>query len=205
MRIGIYGGTFDPPHNGHVSALKAFTEQFDFDKIFIIPVLIPPHKSRKSTVSAEDRLNMSDLAFKNLSKIIEISDLEINRQGKSYTADTIREIKNMGYDDIYFLCGTDMLLTLDSWYMPEYIFANATIVYARRECDERLDIEISEKIQNYQAKFNAKIIPLKTQIIEISSSEIRESLDTESRNRYLPSEVADYIINHGLYKDVSTI
>lgn len=205
MRIGIYGGTFDPPHNGHLNALKAFLEQFDFDKIFVIPVLIPPHKSRQSTVSAEDRLNMASLAFKHLSEKIVISDLEIKRQGKSYTADTIREFKELGYDDIYFLCGTDMLLTLDSWYKPEYIFANATIVYARRESDFRLDSEITKKTQEYKAKFNAEIIPLKTQIVEISSSEIRDSLKEEYNSRFLPSEVIDYIIRHGLYKDVSTV
>ncbi len=205
MRIGIYGGTFDPPHNGHISALKAFLEQFDFDKLFVIPVHIPPHKSRKSTVSAEDRLNMSSLAFKQLSEKVVISDLEIKRQGKSYTADTICEFKEMGYDDIYFLCGTDMLLTLDSWYKPEYIFANATIVYVRRECDSLLDSVIIKKTQEYKAKFNAEIIPLKTQIVEISSSEIRDSLNKEYYSRFLPSEVVDYIISHGLYKDVSAI
>lgn len=202
MRVGIYGGTFDPPHNGHISALKAFLEQFDFDRVYVIPVHIPPHKSRKSSVSAEDRMNMSSLAFKNLSEKVIISDLEIKRQGKSYTADTIREFKDNGCDDIYFLCGTDMLLTLDSWYKPEYILANATIVYARRECDSLLDSEIAKKTQEYKIRFGAKVIPLKTHIVEISSSEIRDSLKDEGVCRYLTNEVVNYINEHNLYKDV---
>ena len=142
MKIGIFGGTFDPPHIGHINAFRAFLEQFDFDKVFVIPVYLPPHKSLKSSVSAGDRLNMSRLAFKSLSSKVEISDLEIKREGKSYTADTIKHFKEEGYDDIYFLCGTDMLLTLDMWYKPDYIFSNAKIVFARRENERENDENI---------------------------------------------------------------
>lgn len=200
MSIGIFGGTFDPPHNGHINSLKAFIKQFDFEKVFVIPVNAPPHKNRKSSVSAEDRLNMSALAFGNVSNKVVISDVEIKRQGKSYTADTIKYFKELGYDDIYFLCGTDMLLTLDLWYKPDYILKNAKIVYARRENEEENTDKISQKINEYKKKFGATVIALNTSVLEISSTEIRNSL-TEGCSVYLCPQVTDYIAEKGLYTE----
>lgn len=201
MKIGIFGGTFDPPHIGHINVFKAFVSQFDFDNVFVIPVFVPPHKSLKSDVSVEHRLNMTRLAFEHLSSKAVVSDLEIKRQGRSYTADTIRYFKENGYDDIYFLCGTDMLLTLDSWYKPDYIFKNATIVYARRENEADIDLEISRKISLYEEKFGAKIVKLNCNVLEISSSEIRASLKDNSKCDYLTEEIEKYIRKHMLYCD----
>ena len=200
MKIGIFGGTFDPPHIGHVNAFKAFLKQFDFDRVFVIPVLLPPHKSLKSSVSADDRLEMTRLAFEGLTDYVTVSDLEIKRQGKSYTADTIKYFKEQGYDDIYFLCGTDMILTLDLWYKPEYIMANAKIVYARRENDEENTVRISEKINSYRKRFGAEVIELSSPVLEISSTDIRQSM-SEGKSEYLPQEVMGYIEEKGLYKD----
>lgn len=200
MRIGIYGGTFDPPHIGHINAFKAFLEQFCFDKVFVIPVFTPPHKCLKSSVSTDDRLNMTRLAFENLSENVEISDLEIKRQGKSYTADTIRYFKEEGYDDIYFLCGTDMLLTLDMWYKPDYILSNAKIVFVRRDNDQDNEEKIISKIREYEKRFGAEIITLKTRVLEISSTEIREQLEN-GKSDFLTPEVFQYILENGLYKE----
>lgn len=200
MKIGIFGGTFDPPHIGHINVFKAFLEQFDFDKVFVIPVNVPPHKNLKSSVTAEDRLNMSSLAFGELSKNVVISDMEIKRQGKSYTADTIRYFKEQGYDDIYFLCGTDMILTLDMWYKPEYILKNATIVYARRENEYGNTEKIAQKIEEYIKRYDATVIPLKTAVLELSSTEIREEL-LRGETANLCPQVVEYIRNKGLYAD----
>ena len=199
MRIGIYGGTFDPPHLGHIAALKAFISQFEFEKVFVIPVFMPPHKSLHSTVTAQDRLNMSKIAFEGLKDNVLISDIEVKRQGKSYTADTIAYFKSEGYDDIYFLCGTDMILTLDSWYRPDYIFENATIVYVRRESDLENTEKINLKVKDYQERFNAKIIPLYTNVIEVSSTEIRNNVLNKEFS-FLTDGVKKYIIEGGLYR-----
>ena len=198
MKTGIFGGTFDPPHIGHINVFKAFIEAFDFDKVFVMPVFVPPHKSRKSDTSVEDRLNMTKLAFEELSPKVVVSDLEIKREGKSYTADTIRYFKENGYEDIYFLCGTDMFLTLDSWYNPSYIFENATIVYARRESDRENTVEIREKTKKYIENFNAKIVPLNAEVKEISSTEIRSSVACGSYE-FLTEGVVEYIKEKGLY------
>ncbi len=200
MKIGIFGGTFDPPHIGHINAFKAFLEQFDFDRVYVIPVYVPPHKNLKSAVSAQQRLDMTRIAFDNLSEKVIVSDLEINRQGKSYTADTIKHFKNKGCEEIYFLCGTDMLLTLDMWYKPEYIFENARIVYARRENEAENTQKIASKIEEYKNRFGAKIIELKSKVLSISSTEIRESF-CEDRCKFLPPMLADYIEKNGLYRD----
>ena len=199
MKIGIYGGSFDPPHIGHINACKTFFEAYDFDKLFVIPVSIPPHKILKSSVSTEDRLNMSVLAFGAISDKVEISDLEIKRQGKSYTADTIRYFKENYSADIYFLCGTDMILTLDMWYKPEYIFANATIVYMRRECDPEISKRLAEKILEYKQKYNAKIDTISAEVIEVSSTIVRNTINEESVKKYLTSELYEYIKNNNLY------
>ena len=168
MTIGIYGGTFDPPHIGHIQACKNFLNSFMVDKMYIIPTSIPPHKIRNSIVDGATRFEMCKIAFENIASNIEISDVELNRQGKSYTADTIKHFRELGNDIIYFLCGTDMFLTLDKWYKPEYILSNAIIVCMRRESDAQNTLAIREKELEYIKKFNAKIYFLNDDAIELS-------------------------------------
>lgn len=202
MRIGIFGGTFNPPHVGHINSCKIFLEKLQLDKLFVIPVFSPPHKSLNSMASPKSRMEMCRLAFAGISNKIEISDVEISRKGKSYTADTIAHFKSLGYNDVYFLCGTDMLLTLDSWYRPDYIFENATIVYARRENDEDKTVLIEKKVKAYKEKFSARIVLLELDSIEMSSSIVRERIsNNESINCYVTSEVAEFIKKNGLYKE----
>ena len=200
MKIGIFGGTFDPPHIGHIQTCQLFLNEFNLDRLFVIPTYLPPHKEIKSKTTTKQRFEMSEIAFSGLSDKIIVSDIEIKRQGKSYTADTIKEFVNMGYDDIYLLCGTDMILTLSAWYKPEYIFEHASIVYTRRENDEENSTLILEKIKEYEDKFSAKIFKLNTSVIEISSSEIREDIDNELTRKFLSKEIKSYIIDNGLYR-----
>ena len=119
-RIGIFGGTFSPPHNGHLQAAKAFMEQMWLDILYVIPTALPPHKEMEIPVSAQHRLEMCRLAFSGMEGVY-VSDMEIQRGGKSYTVETLRELT--GEDRrLFFLCGTDMMLTLDRWREPEEIF-----------------------------------------------------------------------------------
>ena len=202
MRIGIFGGTFDPPHIGHISACKAFLEHVELDVLYIIPVYMPPHKNISSDTDERDRLEMSRRAFEPLSDKIFVSDLEIKRGGRSYTADTIKQIKSENENaEIFFLCGTDMILTMDYWYKPEYIFANATIVYARRESETDVTEKIAEKCKLYREKFGARIIYTENNAIEASSTEIREAiLKDKNDSRLLSKAVFDYIKEKKLYK-----
>ena len=202
MRVGIFGGTFNPPHLGHINMCKLFLDEIALDRLIVIPASVPPHKQIKSKTTTEQRFKMAQLAFSGLSSKISVSDIEIKRNGKSYTADTLKELKNLGYTDLYFLCGTDMILTLDQWYKPEYIFANATIVYMRRENEAENDHLISQKIFDYKKRFNAKIINIDAKPIELSSSMVRQAvMENKNINDMVTSEVLDYIIANNLYRN----
>ncbi len=195
-RVGIYGGTFNPPHVGHIEAAKAFITQAKLDTLIIMPAFIPPHKQTDNLVNCDDRLEMCRLAFGNIPNT-EISDLEISRGGKSYTYLTLQELAS---DDteLYFLCGTDMILTMDTWKNPEVIFSLAKICYIRRESDNAISELLIEKCGDYFQKYGADIIEINTEAIEISSSEIRA--EDGIWDSYLTANVIDYIRNQGLYK-----
>ena len=200
MRVGIYGGTFSPVHNGHVAAAKAFMEQMWLDILYVIPTGVTPHKDMKGNATAADRLEMCRLAFEGVEGVI-VSDLEMRREGKSYTVDTLREL----YDPegrLFLLMGTDMLLTLDSWREPDEIFRLCYPVYIRREEDAALDAAVVEKITAYQQKYGKVVRRIVAPAIELSSTDVRaavaEGFPIEGA---VPPAVADYIHERGLYRN----
>ena len=199
MRIGIYGGTFSPVHIGHVQAAKAFMEQMWLDVLFVIPTGVSPHKEMSEGSSSQDRLNMCSLAFAGMDGVI-VSDIEILRQGKSYTVDTLRTFSVNSEDRLFLLCGTDMMMTLDKWREPDEIFKLCYPVYIRRESDSSLDEKIISKIAEYKQKYGKNVVKLTVQPIEVSSSEIRERIKLgESVEDVLPKGVYEYIKEKGLY------
>ena len=198
MRIGIYGGTFSPPHNGHLAAAKAFMEQMWLDILYVIPTYMPPHKEMEAPVSAAHRLEMCRLAFGGIEGVI-VSDSEIRRGGKSYTVDTLRE---MTREDcrLFFLCGTDMMLTLDRWREPEEIFRLCYPVYIRREADPSLDGKIVQKIAEYHEKYGKVVRRIVSEPILLSSNEIREKMQAgEDVSALVPPAVEKYMRDNHLY------
>ena len=195
-RVGIFGGTFNPPHLGHVSAAKAFADKMELDELIIIPALIPPHKEHDISVTCEDRLNMCKLAFKDIPNS-QVSDIEISRGGKSYTYLTLQELTSADCE-LYFLCGTDMILTLDSWKNPDIIFKLANICYIRRESDPLTTELIQKKCREYSEKFNAKVFLIDADVIDISSSEIRGNISY--MEQFLSNDIVNYIRKTELYK-----
>ena len=201
MRVGIYGGTFSPVHNGHVAAAKAFMEQMWLDILYVIPTGVTPHKEMKGDATSRHRLEMCRLAFSEVEGVI-VSDLEMKREGKSYTVDTLREL----YDPsgrLFFLMGTDMLLTLGQWRQPEEIFRLCYPVYIRREADAALDDRIVEKITAYHQRY-AKMVPrIVAPAIELSSSDVRAAVaEGRSIDGMVPPAVARYIEDHQLYRNL---
>ncbi len=196
--IAFYGGTFSPPHNGHVHAARIFNETVKPDKLLIIPTAIPPHKNTVSGASDNDRLAMCRLAFSTINGA-EVSDLELARGGKSYTADTIATLK-ASCDRVAMLIGTDMLLTLDSWYHPAYIFANADIYCLRREDDVKTERLIADKNEEYLLKYGKKVIMLTSDAYPMSSTDIRDAVRRGGALDDLPASVASYIREEGLYQ-----
>ncbi len=197
-RLGIFGGTFSPPHLGHVHAAKAFLKEIRLDKLLIIPTYVPPHKVRTEQTSADDRLQMCRLAF-DFSPKLEVSDIEIRRQGRSYTANTLKALEKEG-STLFFLCGTDMFLTLDSWYMPETIFSLAQIVCMEREEDTEMEQEILAKKREYETRFDATVHRLSSPSFPMSSTRIRKAIaSAQPWEDFVSRGVRDYIVERGLY------
>ena len=197
-RIGIYGGTFSPPHNGHLLAARTFMEQMWLDILYVIPTALPPHKEMEVAVSAQDRLAMTQLAFADMEGVY-VSDMEIARGGRSYTVDTLRELS--GEDRrLFLLCGTDMVLTLDTWRSPEEIFKLSYPVYIRRDTDRSLDQKIIAKIAEYHQKYGKVVRKLVSEPLELSSHEIREKLrNGQPIGTLVPAAVEKYIQDKRLY------
>ncbi|MBR5119426.1 MAG: nicotinate (nicotinamide) nucleotide adenylyltransferase [Clostridia bacterium] len=198
IRIGIYGGTFSPPHNGHIAAAKAFMEQMWLDFLYVIPTATPPHKEMDVPVDAAHRLEMCRLAFSGVEGVY-VSDMEMRRGGRSYTVDTLRELT--GEDRrLFLLCGTDMMLTLDQWREPEEIFKLSYPVYIRREKDALLDNMIVQKIADYNQRYGKVVRRIVTEPIELSSNLVREKLGNgEDVSSLIPASVEKYIRDNHLY------
>ena len=197
-RIGIYGGTFSPPHNGHLQAVKAFMEQMWLDFVYVIPAGTPPHKRVDGDVTPEQRLDMCRLAFADIEGVY-VSDIEIARGGTSYTVDTLRQLK--GEDRrLFLLCGTDMMMSLDRWREPDEIFRLCYPVYIRREEDRTLDAAIVKKIADYQSAYGKVVRRIVTDPIVISSGEIRQMIaKKEDFSQFVPPSVEKYIRDNHLY------
>ena len=199
MRIGLYGGTFAPPHIGHVAAARAFMTQMKLDILYISPAGIPPHKQIAADDDPRHRLRMCELAFGGMEGVI-VSDCELRRQGKSYTVDTLREF----YDPenrLFLLCGTDMMLTLDTWYQAEEIFKLCYPIYIRREDDPILTKRIIAKIAEYQQKYGAIVRRVVMDPIVLSSTQIRKAVAEGSAiDGMVSPAVAEYIRTHELYR-----
>ena len=198
FRIGIFGGSFSPPHLGHKKAAEVFSSQMKLDKLLIMPAFIPPHKQLAESASVDDRMEMCKVAFADVEKA-EVSDIEIRRQGTSYTYLTLQELKNDS-NELFLLVGTDMLLTLDKWKNCEQIFSLCTVCYVRRENNPDITENILNQITLYRAKFNANIIPIACDAIEISSTELRNKIASgKDVTHLIDQEVISFISERGLY------
>lgn len=132
MRIGIFGGTFNPPHLGHKHLAEEIRETANLDKIIIIPAFTPPHKASKELADGVHRMKMCELLFND--SFYDISDIEIKRQGKSYTVDTVTELKKLYPDDeLFLIIGADMLMSFDKWYRYEAILADVKLCVSVRD------------------------------------------------------------------------
>ncbi|MBQ5794050.1 MAG: nicotinate (nicotinamide) nucleotide adenylyltransferase [Clostridia bacterium] len=199
LRVGIYGGTFSPVHAGHVAAAKAFMEQMWLDVLYVIPTGNTPHKQMDGEVTSAQRLRMCELAFADVEGVI-VSDMEMRREGKSFTVDTLEALA--GEDRrLFLLLGTDMMLTLGSWRAPERIFELCYPVYVRRESDKALDEQIVQKIAEYNQKYGKVVRRIVTDPIEVSSTEIRTAIRAGQGIEHLvPARVAAYMKENGLYQ-----
>ena len=197
-RIGIYGGTFNPPHAGHIAAANFALMALELDRLLVIPARTPPHKQKNGDITdGAHRLEMLKLAFAGEEKIT-VSDMELQRDGISYTCRTV-EILKAQYpgDELFLLMGTDMFLSFSSWYQPEQILKRVTIAVLCRdeEAGSRAVLETRKTLVGQ----GGSVVLLENPVVEISSSTLRRLLVFGCTEAYIPQSVLHYIYENGLY------
>lgn len=202
-RIAMFGGSFNPIHNAHTSVAAAFVKKLKLDKLIFIPTAIPPHKSDEEIISAEHRLNMCRLAAESVKKA-EVSDIEIKREGKSYTVDTLKQLKQMYPDSkLYLITGADMFMTLQDWRSPEEIFSLAAVCTVPRNDDDY------KRLKAHELKLNAmgaETVILDIKRMDISSTEIRSRVFADKDiSKFVDEKVENYIYANYLFMNKSTI
>lgn len=196
-RIAIFGGTFNPIHNGHLHIARQFQQLLGARRVLFIPTFRPPHKEAPDLAPAGDRLAMCRLACEGTS--YEVSDMEIRRGGPSYTADTLLELKRQyPQEELCFITGEDMFLTLEHWYKPELIYSLATVCAAPRSTDGM------EKLRAYAKELavrGATVILHNIDHLPVSSTMVRDAVrQGRPIDALVPAGVARYIGQSGLYR-----
>ena len=219
-RVGLFGGTFNPIHRGHIQVAKDVLQQYHLAQIYFMPSALPPHKFRGELAAAADRFEMARMALAGESAFT-VSDVEIRRPGPSYTVDTLHHFKSMksGELQLFFIVGLDAFLEIHTWKSYCEMFELATFIVMARPLNRSLGIRWPESVVAYARQWLSKdytlsapgdalIHPQKEPIylaqvtpIPISSSHIREMIGQgRSIREWVAPSVADYIENRGLYR-----
>lgn len=188
-QIGIYGGTFDPPHKGHVTIAKQAMKQLGLDCVYFIPAYIPPHKQQRSSTSAHHRLKMLKSVFRKRKKF-KVSPIELRRRGISYTVDTLNLFKKRFPKAVLVLIiGADNLLQFNTWKSPKTILRLASLAVYKRK---GFNLPIKKTTPDF--------IILKGRMLLVSSTEIRNTIERGySIRNHVPNSVDRYIKQHSLY------
>jgi nicotinate-nucleotide adenylyltransferase len=190
-RVGIFGGTFDPIHNGHLITAQSVKEIRNLDKIIFIPAYISPHKQHAKASSPEHRLNMLRMAIDDI-PFFECSDFEIKQHTISYTIDTLKEYKKY-YEEIDLIIGYDNIFQFHTWKDPDEIFTLANVVVLKRKSSHPIE---------YMDKYVESAHFVETRGIEISATDIRNRVHADLPIYYLvPEKVLEYINTNKLYKE----
>lgn len=199
MRIGIFGGTFDPPHSGHKKYADEAFRKLSLDRLLVIPTATPPHKGGKNPIDSADRLAMVRILFADDSDV-EVSDMEITRGGRSYTYETVTLLREIYPDDeLFFILGSDMLLSFHSWRNPEVILSHVKICAVTRT-DSINNEMLQEYIEKYFPEQKDRFITCDFDPVEISSTQIRDAIRRgEDVEGLLDVQVMEYIKEKELY------
>ena len=195
MRLGIFGGTFNTPHMGHLGLVTAIADKMKLDRVLIIPASVPPHKHISNLAGSMDRLEMCRLAFGGDGRFF-VSDTELKRSGKSYTYDTLCELREEYPDaELFLIVGSDMLATFDEWYRYHDILMMSTLCAASRKHGYVPQLE-----GRFTDEERAKIKFIEIPVLEVSSTLIRRKLsERENTHGLLSDSVREYIDKKGLY------
>lgn len=202
MRIGIYGGSFNPVHNGHIHLAVSAADQLSLDRVYLIPSRISPHRSMNEYASGEDRLAMLRLACK-CDRRLRASDFELRSDRVSYTIYTIEHFRELYPEaELFLLVGTDMLMSFETWYRFEEILSLASLFVTSRYEDDGEKLE--KKAENLRKYGN--IVISSSEPLEISSTDVRKKIaKNENFTCYLDENVVQYIRLKGLYQPLDTL
>lgn len=208
-RVGIFGGTLNPIHFGHLLIAEQAFSHFKLDCVLFMPSGKPPHKFDEDILSIDHRENMTKLAICNNANF-KYCDMELRREGVIYTSDTLqilfKENPNIEY---YFILGADSLFSIESWHKPEIIFQYANIVVAGRPDINKIKFqsidEIQKQIDYLNHKYNSKVEFLPSPLFDVSSTKIREMVSNNESIKYLvPPAVEQYIYENNLYMNLES-
>ncbi len=202
MRLGIFGGTFDPVHNGHLLLAECCREQAQLDEVWFVPAAIAPHKSDRPPTPAAARVEMLELAIGG-NEQFRVCLMEVQREGVTFTIDTLRKIKaEQLTSELFFLMGADSLADLPTWRDPGGICQLATPLVVRRPGSAEPDFECLKEIVSPQRLAMLRKSTVEMPMIGISSTEIRQLALARKSIRYRTTPaVATYISTAGLYRD----
>ena len=198
MKIAIYGGSFNPPHSGHVHVAEAVAQALQPDRFLILPDNLPPHKTlAEGSPSAAKRLEMCRLAFSGISSA-EVSDMELTRGGLSYTSDTVKALsKSFPGSELYLVIGSDMLATFTRWHEFEYLLSRCVLLAISRESDAALrEKALAEELIT---KYSADVRVISCSALPASSTDVRLQIASGVKPVVLPDEVYEYIKANHLY------
>ena len=198
MKIGVFGGTFNPIHNSHIYLAREYERELGLDRMVIVPSYLPPHKKVENLASGEDRLNMCNLATREL-PFFHVTDFEVKSEGKSYTFRTLRHILEKYPDcELFLIMGADMFFTVQDWRLAPEIFKMATLCGAQREDNELTALDIHKQALENQG---AKCILIKTEAKPLSSTQVRNIIKNgDDAKDLLHPDVWQYIKERGMYK-----
>jgi nicotinate-nucleotide adenylyltransferase len=201
MHIGVFGGTFDPVHFGHLIMAEQCREQAALDQVWFVPSARPPHKLERPLTPFAQRVEMLALALAGQSAF-RVEEIEKDRPGPSYTADTLDDLSGRHPDNQWFLLvGSDTLSDLPTWHDPERVVARATLVVVARSNHEVLPAELLRRNLSLPENSNLRLQLVQSPIIDISSSDLRARVASGRSLRYfLPRAVECYIQAKGMYQ-----
>ncbi len=198
-RIGVFGGTFDPPHYGHLATAEEAGDRLDLGRVLFVPTGIPPHKPGEPITPAPLRVRMVELAIADNPRFV-LSRADVDRPGPSYTADLLAQLRaELGATTaLYFICGMDMLATLPTWYAPERVLAQCRLVAVTRPSTPPVDLAALERVLPMARD---RVTILHAPGLDISGRDIRARIAEGRTIRYLvPPGVAEFVAAAGLYR-----
>ncbi len=211
IKLGLFGGTFNPPHLGHLRLAEEAASRFNLARVLFIPSFAPPHKSGEEIASVENRLHMTQLCCFDNPKF-EVSDIEVSIPGPSYTVNTLRKLRKNNEQEFYFIIGSDSLAEIELWRDYEQLFHLSNFIVVTRsdysfdtvwaKTPAALKSEFRKTGNTYNHVGGHKLISSQIQGLNISSTKIRNFIRSGKSIRYLVTEpVREYIAVNQLYQE----